>query len=60
MINRKTKLCDVLKASRRNERILWDAGMRCLGCPVAQEETLEEACRAHRIDVNELLKKLNA
>lgn len=40
--------------------ILLDAGMHCLGCPSAQAETLEEACAVHGIDVDELVKKLNA
>lgn len=40
--------------------ILLDAGMHCLGCPSAQAETLEEACAVHGIDVEELIKKLNA
>ena len=40
--------------------ILLDAGMHCLGCPSAQAETLEEACAVHGIDVDELIKKLNA
>ena len=34
--------------------------MHCLGCPEAKEETLEEECAVHRIDVEELLKNLNA
>ena len=40
--------------------ILLDAGMHCLVCPSAQAETLEEACAVHGIDVDELVKKLNA
>ncbi|MFR5683768.1 MAG: DUF1858 domain-containing protein, partial [Clostridia bacterium] len=39
---------------------LLEAGMHCLGCPASQEETLEEACDVHGIDVEELLEKLNA
>lgn len=40
--------------------ILLDAGMHCLGCPSAQAETIEEACEVHGIDVEDLLKALNA
>ena len=40
--------------------ILFQVGMHCLGCPSAQAETLEEACAVHGIDVDELVKKLNA
>ena len=40
--------------------ILMRAGMHCLGCPASQEETLEEACEVHGIDVQELVEELNA
>lgn len=40
--------------------ILLDAGMHCLGCPSAQAETIEEACEVHGIDVEDLIKALNA
>ena len=40
--------------------LLLEAGMHCLGCPASQAETLEEACEVHGIDVEELVKKLNA
>ena len=38
---------------------LLKAGMHCIGCPMAQMETLEQGCIAHGVDVNEILKKLN-
>ncbi len=40
--------------------ILLNAGMHCLGCPASQAETIEEACEVHDIDVEELMKELNA
>ncbi len=40
--------------------ILLDMGMHCLGCPSSQVETLDEACNAHGVDVNEILSKINA
>jgi len=30
-----------------------------MGCPAAQEETIEEGCSVHGIDVKKLLKELN-
>ena len=47
------------KAPEKAECLL-EAGMHCLGCPASQEETLEEACQMHGIDVDELVEKLNA
>ena len=34
-------------------------GMHCLGCPMSQMETLEEAAQAHDIDLELMLQKLN-
>jgi len=39
---------------------LLEMGMHCLGCPSARGESLEEACRVHGVDVNDLLAKINA
>jgi len=41
-------------------RALMGFGMGCIGCPSAQSETLEEAAGVHGIDVDTLLKTLNA
>lgn len=55
-----TKIGELLQAAPEKAEILLNAGMHCLGCPAAQEETLEEACDVHGIDVEELVEKLNA
>lgn len=60
MINKDTKIGDLIKDYPEKAEILLQAGMHCLGCPASQAETLEEACDVHGIDVNELLEKLNA
>ena len=39
--------------------ILMNAGMHCIGCPSSQGETLEEACMAHGMDADALLKDIN-
>ena len=31
----------------------------CVGCMGAQNESLEQGCRAHGLDVNDILKDLN-
>ena len=41
-------------------QILSDSGMGCLGCPASQSETLADACLVHGLDVEEILKQLNA
>lgn len=50
----------VLENHVNAEEILTNFGLHCLYCPCAQMETLEQACEVHEIDVNELLKALNA
>lgn len=60
MINKDTKIGDLIKEFPEKAEILLQVGMHCLGCPASQAETLAEACEVHGIDVNELLKKLNA
>lgn len=60
MISKDTKIGDLIKTNPEKADILLSAGMHCLGCPASQAETLEEACAVHGIDVDELLKELNA
>lgn len=59
-IEKTTKIGDLLENAPEKAEILLDAGMHCLGCPASQEETLEEACDVHGIDVDELVEKLNS
>lgn len=50
----------LLEVAPEKADILLNAGMHCLGCPASQAETIEEACEVHGIDVEELIKELNA
>ena len=59
-IEKTTKIGEILENAPEKAELLLEAGMHCLGCPASQEETLEEACQMHGIDVEELVKKLNA
>ena len=60
MIEKTTKIGDLLEQFPEKAEILLEAGMHCLGCPASQAETLEEACDVHGIDLEELVAKLNA
>lgn len=60
MINADTKIGELLEMAPEKANILLEAGMHCLGCMAAAEETLEEACAVHGIDVDELVEKLNS
>ena len=59
-IEKTTKIGELLEKAPEKADILLEAGMHCLGCPAAQGETIEEACDVHGINVDELIKKLNA
>lgn len=60
MINKDTRIGDLLQEAPEKADILLEAGMHCLGCPASQAETLEEACDVHGIDVEDLVKQLNS
>jgi len=51
MIEKTTKIGKLLEENPEKADILLEAGMHCLGCIAAQEETLDEACNVHGIDV---------
>lgn len=59
-IEKTTKIGELLEQAPEKAELLLEAGMHCLGCPASQEETLEEACMVHGIDVDELIEKLNS
>ncbi|QUH24706.1 DUF1858 domain-containing protein [Serpentinicella alkaliphila] len=59
-ITKDTKISDILRVNPNAAGILMAFGMGCLGCPGAQMETLEQAAGVHGINLEELLKKLNA
>ncbi len=40
--------------------VLMGMGMHCLGCPASQGESLEEAAMVHGMDIDELMKEINA
>jgi hybrid cluster-associated redox disulfide protein len=53
-------ISQVLALHRGTARILMSFGMHCLGCPGASAESLEQACRVHGSNVEELVDQLNA
>lgn len=59
MIEKTMKIGDFVEQFPDKVDILLEAGMHCLGCFAAQDETIEEACEVHGIDVDDLLKELN-
>jgi hybrid cluster-associated redox disulfide protein len=59
-ITKDTIIGDILDIDRTTAPYFLEMGMHCLGCPASRGETVEQACYVHGVDVEELLKKLNA
>lgn len=50
---------DVVKIYPSSIEVLMKHGLHCIGCHVATWETIEQAARAHGIEVDELIKEIN-
>ena len=57
-ITKDTIISDILSLAPDSAPLFRSIGMNCLGCAMASGETLEQACAAHGVDVDELLLKL--
>lgn len=59
-VNKDMTIADVLRIDKMGiAPILMTKGLHCLSCPVASQETLEEACEVHGIDLNGLISDVN-
>lgn len=59
-ITKDTIIGDVLKMDSTTAEFFFAIGMHCLGCPASSGESVEEACKVHGVDVEELVRKINA
>ena len=59
-ITKEMTIGEILRANPAVAPVLLEAGMHCLGCPSAQGESLEEAAMVHGIDIDELMKAIEA
>lgn len=58
-ISKEMTIGEVVRNYPKSIKVLSSFGMGCVGCPSAQAETIEEACKVHGIDVQEIVKALN-
>jgi len=59
---KKTKINELIEQKPEAIEILFEAGMGCVGCPMAQQETIEQGCKAHGMndkDIKELIEGIN-
>ncbi len=60
MVTKEMIIADVLNMDRGTVPIFFRNGLHCLGCAMASNETIEEACAVHGLDCDLLLDELNA
>ncbi len=61
-ITKKTKINELVMRNSDAAEVLFKAGMVCVGCPMAAQETIEQGCLAHGMDkkeIDKLIKRLN-
>jgi len=59
-INRKMSFSELIEKYPESIEILMESGMHCIGCPMSGGETIEEGIIAHGLDVDEIIKKIEA
>lgn len=60
-ITKKTKISELI-SNEKAIKTLFEAGLGCIGCPMAQAETIEEGCLSHGMsekDIDKLVERLN-
>jgi hybrid cluster-associated redox disulfide protein len=61
-ITKDTNMNELLMKKPELAGMLLSSGMGCMGCPMAQMETIEDGCRAHGMspkEIDKLIEKLN-
>jgi hybrid cluster-associated redox disulfide protein len=58
-LNQNMTIAEALKLKPQIAPVLMSKGMHCLGCVIAQGETIGQAAEVHGLDAEQLLKELN-
>lgn len=58
-ITKKMSFAEILGKFPEAAEILMEKGMHCIGCPMAQMESLEDGAKAHGLDADEIVKEIN-
>mgnify|MGYP003308590436 CR=1 FL=1 len=58
-IEKQTIIGDVLDAAPDTAPFFFEIGMHCLGCPHSRGESIEDACKVHGTNADELVAKIN-
>ena len=60
VVTKQTLIGDILDHDVETARFFFEIGMHCLGCPHSRGESIEDACKVHGTDADELVAKINA
>ncbi|MGI6376571.1 MAG: DUF1858 domain-containing protein [Anaerolineae bacterium] len=60
MITKEMSIGTIVQNHPQTVRVFLNHGLMCVGCAAARFESLEQGALAHGIDVDALLKDLNA
>ena len=60
MVTKDMIIAEVLMKDRTLAPIFMQHGLHCLGCAASNMETIEDAAMVHGIDLDALLKDINA
>ncbi len=61
-ITKNTNILELVRYKPELAGMLLSSGMGCVGCPMAQMETIEDGCKAHGMsdkDIDKFIIKLN-
>ncbi len=58
-INKQTQIGELLSINPNVKDVLLGFGLHCLGCPMSQMESIEEACMVHGVDADLVVEKVN-
>ena len=59
-ITKDTRISDAIRMCPESALVFERLGMGCYSCMAASAETIEEGALMHDVDVDEILKELNA
>ena len=60
VVTKETLIGAILDHDVETARFFFEIGMHCLGCPHSRGESIEDACKVHGTDADELVAKINA
>ena len=59
LITKNMSFSKVLGKYPKTAEVLMGEGMYCIGCPMSNDETIEQGCSAHGINADKIVEKLN-